>query len=79
MPKFRKIGLTEMYQFNPEAPVDEWPRGVEVSEDFESYSVATIEGIMRVKPTDWIAYDVDGNPYVIDVDIQARVYELVEE
>lgn len=79
MPKFRKTLLTEMHQFNPEAPLDEWPRGVEVSDTFESYFVTTKEGCMTVKPNDWIAYDVDGDPYVIAESVHARMYELVEE
>lgn len=77
--KFRKKPVTvEAEQFWPDKKP--WPTGVvsEVSSAGISFRIHTLEGVMIVRPGDWIITGVNGERYPCKPDIFEKTYDTQE-
>ncbi len=53
--------------------------GLDPDDGKPAYYIETLEGMMRIKPGDWIITNVQGERYPCQDDIFKLMYDLVEE
>ena len=61
----RKPAVVDAVQFRADAPIDEWPEGVDADAITGEAMIETLEGPLMVSDGDWIVTGIAGEKYPV--------------